>query len=52
VNCGPADSSGKYQPCSAANNLVTAQQAGSNLQATGIVNNNDREFQYGLKFIF
>jgi len=52
VNCGPADGAGKYAPCSATNNLITAQQAGSSLQATGIVANNDREFQYGLKFIF
>jgi hypothetical protein len=32
--------------------LITLQQPGSNLNATAIVNNNDREFQYGLKVIF
>lgn len=52
VNCGPASALGLYQPCSPTNNLITAQQAGANLQATGIVANNDREFQYGLKVIF
>jgi len=52
VNCGSANSAGKYQACSATNNLISVQQAGSTLAATGIVNNNDREFQYGLKFIF
>jgi hypothetical protein len=52
VNCGPADNFGKYQPCTATNNLITLQQPGANLQATGIVANNDREFQYGLKLIF
>ncbi|HKT69547.1 MAG TPA: carboxypeptidase regulatory-like domain-containing protein [Terriglobales bacterium] len=51
VNCGPAVG-GLYQPCSPTNNLITLQQPGSNLQATGIVNNNDREFQYGLRVIF
>lgn len=52
VNCGPANGAGLFQPCSPTNNLITAQQAGANLQATGIVANNDREFQYGLKVTF
>jgi hypothetical protein len=52
VNCGAANAAGKYQPCTATNNLITLQQPGANLQATGIVANNDREFQYGLKLIF
>lgn len=52
VNCGPANAAGKYQPCSPTNNLITAMQPGSNLESTGIVNNNDREIQYGLKVIF
>ncbi|HZQ22617.1 MAG TPA: TonB-dependent receptor [Terriglobales bacterium] len=52
VNCGSANAQGNYQPCSPTNSLITLQQPGSNLNATAIVNNNDREFQYGLKVIF
>jgi hypothetical protein len=52
VNCGSANGLGLYQPCSPTNNLITAQQPGANLEATGIVANNDREFQYGLKVVF
>jgi hypothetical protein len=52
VNCGPADAEGKYQPCSPANNIITAATSGGNLKATSIVPNNDREFQYGLRIIF
>ena len=51
VNCGAADGSGKYQPCSPANNIISAQTAGSDLHANSILNR-AREFQYGLKIIF
>jgi Carboxypeptidase regulatory-like domain len=52
VNCGPANASGLYQPCSPSNNLITTALPGNNMKATAIINNNDREFQYGLKLIF
>jgi len=52
VNCGTASAAGLYQACSPTNSLITAQQPGSNLNATAIVTNNDREFQYGLKVTF
>jgi len=45
VTCGSA-------PCSATNNLITSETAGSNLKANAIINNNDREFQYGLRITF
>jgi hypothetical protein len=51
VNCGPADSAGKYQPCSATNNVITTQTAGSDLHATSIIGR-AREFQYGMKITF
>lgn len=51
VNCGSA-TNGRYQPCSPTNSLITLMQPGANLAATGIVANNDREIQYGLKIIF
>jgi len=51
VNCGAADSSGKYQPCTATNNVISAQTAGGDLHATSILNR-AREFQYGLKITF
>jgi hypothetical protein len=52
VNCGNPDAQGSYQPCSPINNLITTQLPGNNMKATAIINNNDREFQYGLRFIF
>jgi len=51
VNCGPAIG-GKYNACSATNNVVSAQSVGNDLHQTGIINNNDRELQYGLKVTF
>ena len=51
VNCGPQDSTGKYQPCSPTNNVITAQTAGSDLHATSIINR-AREIQYGMKITF
>lgn len=51
VNCGAAIS-GKYAPCSPTNNLITAMQPGASLAATGIIANNDREIQYGLRITF
>ena len=51
VNCGAAVG-GLYQPCSPTNNLITAMQPGASLAANGIVANNDREIQFGLRFTF
>jgi hypothetical protein len=51
VNCGAAVA-GTYQPCSPTNNLITAMQPGASLAANGIVSNNDREIQFGLRFTF
>jgi hypothetical protein len=51
VNCGTADGAGKYQPCTATNNLITTQTAGSDLHASSIINR-AREFQYGMKITF
>jgi hypothetical protein len=52
VNCGPASAAGKYEACSPANNVITAQTGGSNLSLSSIIPNNDRELQYGLKITF
>jgi len=52
VNCGAADTNGKFQPCNATtNNVISTQAAGSDLHATSIINR-AREFQYGLKVTF
>ena len=51
VNCGAAVG-GLYQPCSPTNNVITTMQPGASLAATGIVANNDREIQYGLRITF
>jgi hypothetical protein len=51
VNCGPANASGLYQACSTANNVISAQTAGSDLHLTSILNR-ARELQYGLKLTF
>jgi len=51
VNCGAA-TGGFYQPCSTTNSLITLMQPGASLAATGIVVNNDREIQYGLRVTF
>jgi hypothetical protein len=51
VNCGAAVG-GFYQPCSPTNNLITTMQPGNSLAATGIIANNDREIQYGLRVTF
>ena len=51
VNCGAAVG-GLYQPCSPTNNLITVMQPGNSLAATAIVNNNDREIQYGMRVTF
>ena len=51
VNCGPANAAGKYEPCTAANNIITTQTAGSDLHATSIIGR-AREFQYGMKITF
>jgi Carboxypeptidase regulatory-like domain/TonB-dependent Receptor Plug Domain len=51
VNCGGAVG-GKYNACSPTNNVITAETAGSNLNLSSIIPNNDRELQYGLKITF
>lgn len=51
VNCGPAVGS-KYQPCTAANNIITTALAGGDLHQTGVIANSEREIQYGLKITF
>jgi hypothetical protein len=52
VNCGTANGSGQYFPCSPTNNVITAMQPGASLAATSIVANNDREIQYGFRLSF
>jgi hypothetical protein len=53
VNCGAPDGAGKYLPCSATNNVVTAQVRNSSFgQSTGLVGNAQRQFQYGLHITF
>ena len=52
VNCGPI-SSGKYQPCSQTNNLITAQTRNNSFgTSTGLVGNAERQLQYGLHVEF
>ena len=52
VNCGSAVN-GFYQPCSATNNVVTAQTAGNRFgTSTGITGNAGRQLQYGLHLEF
>jgi hypothetical protein len=51
VNCGAAVA-GVYSACSPTNNVITAETAGSNLNLSTIIPNNDRELQYGLKITF
>ncbi len=52
-NCGTADANGLYAPCSATNNVIGTQTR-NNLfgQATGLVGNAERQFQYGLHLEF
>ena len=52
-NCGAANASGKYQPCSLVNNVVTSQTRTSNFGlSNSLVGDAGREFQYSLKFSF
>jgi hypothetical protein len=52
VNCGP-QTNGLYEPCSATNNVVTAQTGGQNFgKANSLVGNAGRQFQYGLHITF
>jgi Carboxypeptidase regulatory-like domain len=52
-NCGPADAGGKFQPCSALNNVVSSQTRTSNFGiSNSLVGDAGREFQYSLKFSF
>jgi hypothetical protein len=51
VNCGPADGSGRYQPCGPSNHVITRWDGpGTFGQAT--TTRPAREFQYGLKLTF
>ena len=53
VNCGGQTSAGFYQPCSATNNVVSAQSRVGNFgTATGLVGNAERQLQYGLHVEF
>jgi Carboxypeptidase regulatory-like domain len=62
VYCGPANASGKYQPCSPTNNVISAygNSAGQAVTTSGgnggfgstIVTKPSREIQYGLKLTF
>jgi hypothetical protein len=52
VNCGP-QTNGFYEPCSATNNVITAQSGGQNFgKANALVGNAGRQFQYGLHITF
>ena len=52
VNCGEAVN-GLYAPCSATNNVVSAQLYTNNFgRSTGLVGNAGRQFQYGLHVEF
>jgi hypothetical protein len=51
VNCGAAVA-GKYQPCTATNNVITTALPGGDLHQTGVIANSEREIQYGLKVTF
>jgi hypothetical protein len=52
VNCGSANGSGRYEPCSSTNNLITVMQPGGNLAAQAVVANSDREIQYSFRITF
>ncbi|HVP49807.1 MAG TPA: hypothetical protein VMT56_01160, partial [Candidatus Bathyarchaeia archaeon] len=51
VNCGPANSSGLYAPCSPTNNIISRQSLATNAGQASVARN-AREMQYGLKIIF
>jgi len=52
-NCGAADATGKYLPCSLTNNIVTSQTRTTNFGlSNSLVGDAGREFQYTLKFSF
>ena len=51
VNCGTAVG-GVYQPCGPTNNAISTMLPGASLAANGIVANNDREIQYGMRITF
>lgn len=52
-NCGSADASGQYAACSLTNNTITAQTRNNSFgQATGLVGNAQRQFQYELHLQF
>jgi hypothetical protein len=53
INCGPADASGLYQPCSPINNVITNQTYVTNFGKASQTNTRSgRELQYTLKFTF
>jgi hypothetical protein len=52
-NCGPADTAGKFQPCSVTNNVVSSVTRTNNYGLSKqLVGDAGREFQYSLKFSF
>jgi hypothetical protein len=52
-NCGPADTAGKFQPCSVTNNVVSSVTRTTNYGLSKqLVGDAGREFQYSLKFSF
>ncbi len=52
-NCGAAGANGLYQPCTASNNVITSQTRNLQFgQATGLVGNAQRQFQYELHVNF
>jgi hypothetical protein len=59
VYCGPANAQGLYQPCSPANNVISAYGVtnagigGANIGfGSTVFTKPNRELQYGLKFTF
>lgn len=53
VNCGSADSNGKYQPCSVTNNVITHQDVTSGFgTSSAVIGNAQRQIQYGLHINF
>jgi Carboxypeptidase regulatory-like domain len=53
VNCGPANASGQYQPCSVTNNVITRETLSPNFgESNQTAQKGGREIQYGLRISF
>ena len=53
VNCGAANASGLYMPCSPTNNVISSQTYSSGWgQSNAVVGNAGRQIQYGLHLTF